>query len=116
MPWKDNSGSGGPWGSLSGPGGNKTRGPWGGGSGNGGGRGNGPFGGPPKFEDMLRRGGDRMKGMFPGGFGSPRSILIIALVAVLGWLLTGLYRVYPNEAGVEQVFGRMTNITKTVSS
>jgi membrane protease subunit HflK len=109
MPWKDNSGSGGPWGSSGGNGG-KPRGPWGGGSGPG--RGGGPFGsGPPKFEDLLRRGGDKMRGMFPGGFGSPRGIAVIALVAALGWLLTGLYRVYPNEAGVEQVFGRMTNLT-----
>jgi membrane protease subunit HflK len=112
MPWKDNSGSGGPWGGSGGSGGNggKPRGPWGGGP-NQGGRGGGPFGGPPKFEDMLRRGGDRMKGMLPGGFGSPRGIALIVLVAVLGWLMTGWYRVNPNEAGVEQVFGRLTNIT-----
>ncbi len=111
MPWKDNSGSGGPWGSSGSSGnGGKPRSPWGGGPGQGG-RGNGPFGGPPKFEDMLRRGGDRMKGMLPGGFGSPRGIAIIALVAVFGWLMTGWYQVGPNEAGVEQVFGRMTALT-----
>jgi len=110
MPWKDNSGSGGPWGGSggSGNGGNKPRGPWGSGSGPGG---RSPFGGPPKFEDMLRRGGDRMKGMLPGGFGSPRGIAIIALIAVFGWLMTGWYQVGPNEAGVEQVFGRMTALT-----
>jgi membrane protease subunit HflK len=50
--------------------------------------------------------------MFPGGFGSPRGITIIVLVAFLIWLATGIYRVYPNEAGVEQVFGRMTNQTE----
>jgi membrane protease subunit HflK len=111
MPWKDNSGSGGPWGGSGGSGGNggnKPRGPWGGGSGP---SGRGPFGGPPKFEDMLRRGGDRMKGMLPGGFGSPRGIAIIALIAIFGWLMTGWYQVRPNEAGVEQVFGRMTALT-----
>jgi len=105
MPWKDNSGSGGPWGNPGGSGGNKARGPWGGGNGSGG------RGGPPKFEDMLRRGGDKFKGMMPGGLGSPRGIAIIALIAIVGWLLTGWYRVNPNEAGVEQVFGRLTNIT-----
>ena len=112
MPWKDNSSSGGPWGGAGGSGGNggKPRSPWSGGSGSGG-RGGGPFGGPPKFEDMLRRGGDRMKGMIPGGFGSPRGITIIALIAILGWLMTGWYRVNPNEAGVETVFGRMTALT-----
>ena len=106
MPWKDNSGSGGPWGGTGGSGnGGKPRSPWGGSNGPG-------RGGPPKFEDMLRRGGDRVKGMLPGGFGSPRGIAIIALIAILGWLLTGLYRVYPNEAGVELIFGRMTNKTE----
>jgi membrane protease subunit HflK len=111
MPWKDNSSSGGPWGGSGGSGnGGKPRGPWGGGPGQGG-RGGGPFGGPPKFEDMIRRGGDRMKGMLPGGFGSPRGIGIIALVAVFGWLMTGWYQIGPNEAGVETVFGRMTSLT-----
>jgi membrane protease subunit HflK len=110
MPWKDTSGSGGPWGSSGGPGGNKPRGPWGGGNGSGG-RGGGPFGGPPKFEDMLRRGGDRMKGMIPGGLGSPRGISIIVLIAVLVWLATGFYRINPSEAGVETIFGRFTALT-----
>ena len=111
MPWKDNSGSGGPWGGSGGSGnGGKPRGPWGGGPGQGG-RGGGPFGGPPKFEDMLRRGGDRMKGILPGGFGSPRGISIIVLVAIVVWLLTGFYRVETYEAGVETVFGRMTALT-----
>src|SRR5262249_19573506 len=112
MPWKDNSSSGGPWGSSGGSGnGGRPRGPWGSGSGPSG-RGGGPFGGPPKFEDMLRRGGDRMKGMLPGGFGSPRGIAIIALIAVFAWLMTGWYQVGPREAGVETVFGRMTALTQ----
>ena len=108
MPWKDNSGSGGPWGNAGGSGGNKTRGPWGGSGGNNGSNGRG---GPPKFGDMLRQGGDRMKGMMPGGLGSPRGVAIIVLVALIVWLGTGVYRVNPNEAGVEQVFGRLTNVT-----
>ncbi len=111
MPWKDNSGSGGPWGGSGGSGnGGKPRGPWGGGPSSGG-RGGGPFGGPPKFEDMLRRGGDRMKGILPGGFGSPRGISIVVLVAIVVWLLTGFYRLETYEAGVETVFGRMTALT-----
>jgi membrane protease subunit HflK len=111
MPWKDNSGSGGPWGGSGDRGnGGKPRGPWGGSSGPGG-RGSGPFGGPPKFEDMIRRGGDRVKGMLPGGFGSPRGIIIIVLLAVFAWLMTGWYQIGPREAGVETVFGRMTALT-----
>ncbi|MCW5772738.1 MAG: FtsH protease activity modulator HflK [Rhodospirillaceae bacterium] len=110
MPWKDNSNSGGPWGGPGGSGGNKPRGPWGGNNGPGG-RGNGPFGNPPKFDDLFRKGSDRMKGMLPGGLGSPRGIILIVLAAIVIWLLTGIYRVNPNEAGVETVFGRLTNVT-----
>ncbi len=115
MPWKDNSGSGGPWGSPGGGGnGGRSRGPrapWGGGSGSGNGGGNrGPFQ-PPKFEDMLRRGGDRFRGMVPGGLGSPRGLVLIGLAAVLIWLMTGWYRINPGERGVEQVFGRMRGVT-----
>jgi membrane protease subunit HflK len=52
-----------------------------------------------------------MKNLLPGGFGSPRGIALIVLAAVLIWLATGIYRVEPSEAGVETVFGRMTNLT-----
>jgi membrane protease subunit HflK len=117
MPWKDLS-SGGPWGNPGGGDGGRPRGPrgpWGGppgggsnGSGNGGGR--GPFQ-APKFEDLLRKGGDRFKGMMPGGVGSPRGIALVGLAAVLIWLLTGFYTVRTSEAGVETIFGRMTGLT-----
>jgi membrane protease subunit HflK len=60
---------------------------------------------------MLRRGGDRFKGMVPGGLGSPRGIVLIGLAAVLIWLMTGWYRVDPAERGVELVFGKMRAVT-----
>jgi membrane protease subunit HflK len=118
MPWKNQSGGGGPWGSggggSDGPGGRggggNGQGPWGtGGAGGGGRRGGG--GQPPNFEDMLRRGQDNVKRFLPGGIGSPRGIGIIVLLAIVVWLATGIYRVDQKEAGVELVFGKMKNVT-----
>lgn len=105
MPWNNQSG-GGPWGGGRGTGGGGGGGqsPWGqrGNSGGGGG-GQGPT--PPDFEDMLRRGQDRMKTMLPGGFGGGRVIGIGILIAIAAWLLTGFYRVEPSEEGVVTRFG-----------
>ncbi|MEC8086229.1 MAG: protease modulator HflK N-terminal domain-containing protein, partial [Pseudomonadota bacterium] len=84
MPWKQ-QGGGGPWGSNGG-----GQGPWGGKPAGGGG---GGTGGPPDFEDLIRKGQDRVKNIMPGGFGSPRSIILVFLLAVIVWLLSGLYRV-----------------------
>ena len=117
MPWKNNdsggSGSGGPWGGSGNNGsgnnnpppnrGQRPRNPWGGGKGPGGG---------PNFEDMLKRGQDNVKRFLPGGLGSPRGLIIAVLGAAAIWLVTGFYRVNPQEAGVEMLFGRMTNITQ----
>jgi membrane protease subunit HflK len=118
MPWQSGSGGGGPWGGGSGgSGGSGGGGPWGGGGGGqrpGGG--GGGFGGqrPPDFEDMIRKGQDRLKSMFPGsgGKGPSRSIIMIIIaVLVIGWLATGLYRVQPGQQGVVLTFGEWTNQT-----
>jgi membrane protease subunit HflK len=97
MPWNNNSGGGGgPWGGGGG-------GPWGGG-GRGGNRGGPPR--PPDFEEMLRKSQDRLRNLMPGGMGSARGIILVALVVAVGWLLTGLYRVETNQQAIELVFGR----------
>ena len=99
MPWSDQGGGG--------------QGPWRGG-GSGGGRGNSPWGRPgggpnPKdIEDMLRRGQQRFRGMIPGGFGGPKLIVAGVVVLALLWGLNGLYRVQPNQQGIEMVFGRFS--------
>ena len=41
-----------------------------------------------------------------GGFGSGRGLLLIAGLALAGWLATGFYTVKPNEVGIETIFGR----------
>ena len=103
MPWSNqsggggNNGGGGPWGHR-GPGGG---GPWGSGPGGGGNR-------PPDLEDIIRKGQDRLRGILPGSGGSigGAGLALIALVAVVIWLATGIYTVRPNEIGLNLIFGR----------
>ncbi|GAB4067081.1 FtsH protease activity modulator HflK [Ancylobacter sonchi] len=93
MPWKNQSG--GPWGG--GP-----RGPWG----------NGPQSpGPnsPDLEDLIRRGQEKLRTVVPGGFGSGKGILAIVAIAVIVWLLSGFYRVEPDEQGVVLRFGKFVS-------
>lgn len=97
---------------------NNQGGPWGGGK-SPWGRGNGPTGGgsgggnrPPNFEEMLRRGQDRMKSILPGGLGSGRGIGLLVLVAVIIWAATGLYVVNPGEIGVNIIFGAYRSQTE----
>ena len=103
MPWKQQGGGGGPFGG--------GQGPWGRPGGGGGGGGRGPMGQPPDFEDMLRRGQDRFRRLVPSGLRGGRG-LILLVVAVIGlWLLSGFYRVQPDEQGVVLRFGEWIRTT-----
>lgn len=93
MPWNDNSQ--GPWG-----GGNS---PWGQGPKNNGGGGRNE---PPGLDDLMNEISKRFGGGLPGGFGGIRGILAVILVVVAGWMLTGFYRVQPDEQGVVLRFGQ----------
>lgn len=111
MPWQSSGGSGGPWGGSGGSGGG---GPWGRG-GSGGGNNSGGGGGgqrPPDFEDMIRKGQERLKRLMPGGFGSGKMIALLVVAVIAIWLLSGLYRVEPNEEGVVLIFGSYTDTTE----
>jgi modulator of FtsH protease HflK len=100
MPW-NNQGGGGPWGG--GGGGPNT--PWGRGGGFGGNR-------PPDLEELLRKSQDRFRRVLPGGvFGSGRGLVLVLLAVLLIWFAFGMYRVQPEEQGVELVFGRWTETT-----
>ena len=112
MPWSDQRGGGG-----NGPWGRPPGGPRGGG---GGGRGGGPRGGgrgggggpqPPDLEEVLRRGQDKVRRWMPSLRG-PRGIIILILIALGIWLLTGFYRVEPDEQGVVLRFGEWTKTTQ----
>ena len=102
MAWNNNSG--GPWGSG---GGGNSGGPWGGG-GNGNRGGGGPFGNrrPPDMEDVIRKGQERLRNLIPGGMGSMKGLILVALAAVVIWLLTGFFRVQPNQQAVQMIFGK----------
>ena len=109
MAWNNNSG--GPWGgggSNGGSGGNGGGGPWGGGSGGGNRGGGGPFGSrrPPDMEDVIRRGQERLKNLMPGGFSSLKGIILVVLAGVVIWLVTGFFRVQPNQQAIQLVFGK----------
>ena len=107
---------GGPWGGGNGGSGGSGGGggPWGRPSGGGGGGGGGGgFGSrPPDFEDLFKRGQDRMKGMLPGGMGAGRIALLLALAGVTIWLASGFYRVQPDQLGVVFRFGKFTGTTE----
>src|SRR5262249_61490428 len=60
----------------------------------------------PDMEDVIRRGQERLRNLMPGGFGSFKGILLIALAAVVIWLLTGFFRVQPNQQAIQLVFGK----------
>jgi len=94
MPWNNQSGGGGPWGS--GP-----RGPWSSGPQSPGGS------KPPDLEELLRRSQDRLRSLLPGNLGG-RGIALIALAAVVLWGFSGFFRVEPDELGVVLRFGKFT--------
>jgi membrane protease subunit HflK len=88
-------------------------------------QGGGPFGGggqgpwgrgpsgqrPPDLEELLRKSQDRFKRYLPGGFGGGRG-LILAVLAVVGlWLVSGIYKVEPEQQGVVLMFGKWVETT-----
>jgi modulator of FtsH protease HflK len=119
MPW-NNEGGGGPWQPKNqGP---KGQGPWGqgqgGGDNNAGGGGKRPGGQPPDLEELLRRSKDKFKNVLPPGVGGTglggiggKGIAALVMLAVLGWLATGLYIVRTNEVALKTVFGRFIGKT-----
>jgi len=97
MPWS-NQGGGGPWGSGGG------KGPWGSGPQPTGGGGGG--GSPPDFEDMIRRGQDKLRTVLPGGNLGGTGFALIGLVAVAIWSVSGFFTISPSEYGAVLRFGR----------
>ena len=90
---------------------NNQGGPWGGGQSPWGRGGGGGGNQPPDFEEMIKRGQDRMKSILPGGFGSGRAIALIVAVAVVLWLISGFYVVNAGQVGVNILFGRFISQT-----
>jgi membrane protease subunit HflK len=86
-------------------GGNKD--PWGG-------RGNND--GPPDLDEIARKMRERMSGFFgkkggKGGGSKSFSFSLIAVLAVVAWVLSGIYIVDPAERGVVLRLGKFNSIT-----
>ncbi len=94
-----------PWNTQGGGGWQGGHGPWGG----------RPSGGqqPPDLEEVLRRGQESLKRLFPGGgpIRSGRAAAVVALAALGLWLASGFYRVGPEEQGVVLRFGKLDRLT-----
>jgi membrane protease subunit HflK len=87
MPWQQQGGGGGPWGS--GPSGTQ----------------------PPDIEELLRKGQERFRRMMPGGVGGARGILLGVGILAAVWMASGLYKVQPAEQGVVMLFGKYVQTT-----
>lgn len=99
MPWGDKDNGGGPWGSPS---------SGGSGGGNNSGGGKPPTG--PDFDDLIKRGLDQFRQMFPGnGSENNKTLLLLGVVGVLLWLSSGIYFVKADEQGVVRRFGAYSN-------
>ncbi len=86
-------------------GGNKD--PWGG---------RGSNDGPPDLDEIARKMRERMNSFFgkkggKGGGRSPISISLIAILALVAWILSGIYIVDPAERGVVLRLGEFNAIT-----
>jgi membrane protease subunit HflK len=91
-------------------GGNKD--PWGGKGGND---------GPPDLDEMARKMREKMNKFFGGRgggngsggkrIGSPFNFGLIAVVAVIAWVLSGIYIIQPAERGVVLRLGKYNSIT-----
>ena len=58
------------------------------------------------MDDVIRKGQERLKNLIPGGLGSIKGIVLIVLAAIVIWLLTGFFRVQPNQQAVQLIFGK----------
>ncbi len=124
MPWNDNKGGGGgPWGGGGSGGNNGNNGgesPWGKPPGGGSGGPGRPGGGGkdrPDLEETLRRMQDRFRRKGGGGSGGSgrggggarglgvTGVIIILVIAVVGWAMTGVYQVNEQERAVVLRFG-----------
>lgn len=85
-----------------------NQGPWGGGNRNRGGRGN-----PPDIEDLIRKGQERLKTLFPQGGHGGRGLVGGLVVLALLWASTGFYRVTERQQAVVLRFGKWTGVTYT---
>lgn len=61
---------------------------------------------PPNINELINKIKERFKGRFPGGF-------ILIGIAVVIWILSGIYIVAPDEVGVVKRFGKVAYSTES---
>ena len=66
---------------------------------------------PPDVHQMLKESRDKLKKMMPTGFGSGKGFSILLFVLLAIWLMTGIYRVNPQQQGVVMRFGEWVRTT-----
>lgn len=132
MPWNTGEppgsgggNSGGPWGNPGGGnnnqgGGKRPEGPWGQGP-------RRPFGGgggggePPDLDDVLAKAQGFVRNVLPPGmsgggggggrFSGGRGLALVGSLLFIGWMLSGFYRVQPDEQGLVLRFGAFDRTT-----
>ncbi len=57
------------------------------------------------LDEMLRAGQDKFRDFMSGGAGSPKGIILLLIIGLLAWLITGIFFVEPDEQGVVMRFG-----------
>ena len=89
----------------------KNQSPWGSppGGGNGGFR-RGPT--PPDIDEIVKKIQNTINKFTGGGKGGSKTILFGLIVLAILWVLSGLYRVLPDEQGVVLRFGKFVNTTQ----
>jgi len=90
----------------------KSQSPWGS-SGPTGGNGSGSRREPPNIDELIRNIQNKINRFMPGGkSGGSKPIILGLLILLVIWVLSGLYRVLPDEQGVVLRFGKYVNTTQ----
>ena len=85
--------------------------PWGTPPGSGNGSGRGPT--PPNIDEIVKKIQEFINKYLPGGkSGGTTPIILVLLILLAIWGLSGLYRVLPDEQGVVLRFGKFTSTTQ----
>ena len=91
----------------------KGQSPWGtpppGGNGDGGFR-RGPT--PPNIDEIVKKFQEKLNKFMPGSGSGNKPIFFALLILIIIWVLSGLYRVLPDEQGVVLRFGKFVKTTQ----
>ncbi len=92
----------------------KSQSPWGSsGPTGGGGNGSGSRREPPNIDELIKNIQNKINRFMPGGkSGGSKPIILGLLILLVIWVLSGLYRVLPDEQGVVLRFGKYVNTTQ----